>query len=195
MFGSHPYRCSLLVFQASVYQPDGQTRRGIKVRPIFSMEEDSRFNYCFARARAELMTASSDLLTDVRAYDECVGLRAAGKSQGAVKMFCDDVRFFPVIVPANAQQRSQNFISPSTIRDVTSLRADLLSALSGIGFVPFGAKASDPALNAHSTNENLVKAVILGGLWPRVARVNLPQSAIKFDKVSAGSEILLRPSM
>jgi ATP-dependent RNA helicase DHX57 len=82
----------------------------------------------------------------------------------------------------------QNFISPSTVRDITSLRSDLLGALSSIGFVPFRIQASDPSLNAHSTNENLVKAVILGGLWPRVARVSLPSSAIKFDKIQAGSE-------
>lgn len=29
--------------------------------------------------------------------------------------------------------------------------------------------------------------MILGGLWPRVARVHLPQNAIKFDKVSGGT--------
>jgi len=34
---------------------------------------------------------------------------------------------------------------------------------------------------------NIIKAVILGGLWPRVAQVHLPQSAIKFDKVQAGT--------
>ena len=33
----------------------------------------------------------------------------------------------------------------------------------------------------------MVKAVILGGFWPRVARVHLPKSAIKFDKVQAGT--------
>lgn len=29
--------------------------------------------------------------------------------------------------------------------------------------------------------------MVLGGLWPRVARVHLPKSAIKFDRVSAGT--------
>ena len=81
----------------------------------------------------------------------------------------------------------QNFISTSTIRDVTSLRLDFLSALSSLGFVPASSKPSDDALNAHSANTNLVKAVIAGGLWPRVARVQLPKSAIKFDRVQAGT--------
>ena len=42
-------------------------------------------------------------------------------------------------------------------------------------------------LNENSSNTNIIKAVILGGLWPRVAQVHLPQSAIKFDKVQAGT--------
>ena len=81
----------------------------------------------------------------------------------------------------------QNFISPSTIRDITSLRLDFLSSLAQLGFVPPSSKPSDPALNAHAANTNLVKAVILGGLWPRVARVHLPKAAIKFDRVQAGT--------
>lgn len=89
---------------------------------------------------------------------------------------------------------SQNFISVSTVRDITSLRADFLSALAQLGFVP-ASTSSKPspggsgsgALNTNSTNTNLVKAVIVGGLWPRVARVHLPSSAIKFDRVQAGT--------
>ena len=84
-------------------------------------------------------------------------------------------------------QQPQNFINPSTIRDITSLRSDFLSALSSLGFVPASSKPSDDALNTHSGNTNLVKAVIAGGLWPRIARVQLPKSAIKFDRVQAGT--------
>lgn len=32
-----------------------------------------------------------------------------------------------------------------------------------------------------------MKAVLLAGLWPRVARVVLPRGAIKFDRVQAGT--------
>lgn len=82
---------------------------------------------------------------------------------------------------------SQNFLSASTIRDITSLRQDFLSTLSSLGFIPEHSKPTDPALNVNNTNVNLVKAVILGGFWPRVARVHLPKSAIKFDRVQAGT--------
>lgn len=43
------------------------------------------------RARARFSIAGSDLLTDLKAYDECARLRSEGKSQGAIKSFCEDV--------------------------------------------------------------------------------------------------------
>lgn len=39
----------------------------------------------------------------------------------------------------------------------------------------------------NSGNTNLLKSVILGGLYPRLAKVHLPKWAIKFDKVQAGT--------
>ena len=59
--------------------------------------------------------------------------------------------------------------------------------MSSLGFIPEHSKPADPSLNTNSDNINLVKAVILGGFWPRVARVHLPKSAIKFDRVQAGT--------
>lgn len=55
------------------------------------------------------------------------------------------------------------------------------------GFVESSAGFSNPALNTNRDNTNLVKSVILGGLWPQVAEVRLPKSAIKFDQVAAGT--------
>jgi len=81
----------------------------------------------------------------------------------------------------------QNFISPATVREITSLRHDFLSSLSDLGFIPRSATATSRELNANSKNTNIIKAVILGGLWPRVAQVHLPRSAIKCDQVQAGT--------
>jgi ATP-dependent RNA helicase DHX57 len=55
------------------------------------------------------------------------------------------------------------------------------------GFVDSSSGFSNPALNTNKDNANLVKSVILGGLWPQVAEVRLPKSAIKFDQVAAGT--------
>ncbi|KAI0713143.1 P-loop containing nucleoside triphosphate hydrolase protein [Cerioporus squamosus] len=140
----------------------------LSCKPLFLNPIDKREEANQARAR--FATGNSDLLTDTKAYDECARLRTEGKSASAIKAFCE-----------------QNFISISTIRDITSLRLDFLSSLSSLGFVPESSKPTDELLNTNSSNLNLVKAVILGGFWPRVARVHLPQSAIKFDRVQAGT--------
>lgn len=81
----------------------------------------------------------------------------------------------------------QNFISASTVRDITSLRQEFLSTLTSLNLVPPGSTPLTPALNTHSAHTGLVKAVVLAGLWPRVARVALPKGAIKFDRVQAGT--------
>lgn len=81
----------------------------------------------------------------------------------------------------------QNFISLATLREITSLRLDFFCSLSDLGFIPFSSNVDSSVLNTNSNNTNLVTAVILGGLWPRVARVHLPKSAIKFDKVQGGT--------
>ncbi|RDB29375.1 hypothetical protein Hypma_015909 [Hypsizygus marmoreus] len=137
-------------------------------KPLFLSPMDKRNEA--AQARARFTTAGSDLLTDLKAYDDCARLRSEGKSQGAIRSFCED-----------------NFISLTTLRDITTLRNDFILTLADMGFVPLSSTPSTPALNKNSDNTNLVKAVILGGLWPRVARVHLPKSAIKFDKVQAGT--------
>ncbi|KAG8944303.1 hypothetical protein FRC04_002023 [Tulasnella sp. 424] len=118
------------------------------------------------RARQRLAAANSDLLTDVKAYDKCMALRSSGRSEQ--QKFCD-----------------ANFISPNTVREITSLRADFHSALVGLGFVPIDSSPSDPSVNIHMSNENLVKSVVCGGLWPRVAMVSTPKQL--FDKVQAGT--------
>ena len=73
------------------------------------------------------------------------------------------------------------------MRDVATLRQDLFFNLAESGFVDSSAGISNPALNINNGNVNLVKSVILGGLWPQVAEVRLPKSAIKFDQVAAGT--------
>ncbi|KAF9024145.1 P-loop containing nucleoside triphosphate hydrolase protein [Hymenopellis radicata] len=137
-------------------------------KPLFVSPMDKRQEA--SRARAQFSEGTSDLLTDLKAFDTCTRLRAEGKPASFVRQYCEE-----------------NFISPATVREVGGLRQDFLSALANIGFVPQDSKPSTSALNTNSDNENLLKAIILGGLWPRVARVHLPKNAIKFDKVSGGT--------
>ncbi|KZP25382.1 P-loop containing nucleoside triphosphate hydrolase protein [Athelia psychrophila] len=141
---------------------------GLSSKPLFLSPLDKREEASLAKGK--FSTGNSDLLTDLKAYDECARIRSEGGSHGAVRTFCEE-----------------NFISSTTLRDMTSLRLDFINSLSDLGFIPFKSPPSSPTLNTNSNNGNLVKAVVLGGLWSRVARVHLPKSAIKFDRVRGGT--------
>ncbi|KAL0068599.1 putative ATP-dependent RNA helicase ucp12 [Marasmius tenuissimus] len=106
----------------------------------------------------------------MNAFDECMRLEQDRKSRSAVKQFCE-----------------QNFISQTTVREISVLRREFMSPLISIGFLPLDSTPKTVSLNVNSDNLNLIKSIIVGGLWPRVARVHLPKSAIKFDKVQAGT--------
>lgn len=136
------------------------------------------------RARASFYTARSDLLSDAKAFEACLAARKDGNS--ALRHFADEVRLVRSTACPGADEPGpvQNFISPSTFRDVLSLRTDYLSALSSVGFVPLRATASDPAFNENSQNENLLKALVFAGT-ARLVRVKLPKAV--FDKGISGA--------
>jgi ATP-dependent RNA helicase DHX57 len=69
------------------------------------------------------------------------------------------------------------------VRDISSLREDLASALLSAGFTSRHAGAGAGA----GSSSSLLKSIIAAGLYPRIARITLPSSAIKFDKVQAGT--------
>ncbi|THV01418.1 P-loop containing nucleoside triphosphate hydrolase protein [Dendrothele bispora CBS 962.96] len=122
------------------------------------------------QAKNRFVKGNSDLLTDLNAYTECMRLSKEQKSQSSIKHFCDE-----------------NFISLTTVREISMLRREYLDTLISMGFVPFDSEPSSPSLNTNSSNLNLIKSIVLGGLWPRVARVQLPDKKVKFDKVQGGT--------
>ncbi|KAF8312159.1 P-loop containing nucleoside triphosphate hydrolase protein [Cantharellus anzutake] len=138
----------------------------VSSKPLFlsPMDKKEEAN----KARLQFATANSDLLTDVTAYNKCRAFKGQGNTHNAQRRFMEE-----------------NFISASSIRDVTSLRQDFLLALSDIGFIPLNASATSPYLNVNSDNTNLVKGVILGGLWPRATRISMPKAT--FDQVASGT--------
>lgn len=140
------------------------------------------------RARASFYTGKSDLLSDAKAFEACMATRKDGNA--ALRNFTQDVRpLFPLnasldYTDAHVLAISQNFISPSTFRDVLSLRTDYLSALSSVGFVPLRVRPDDAAFNVNSQNENLLKAIVFAGT-ARLVRVKLPKAV--FDKGISGA--------
>ncbi|KAG8901551.1 hypothetical protein FRB99_005214 [Tulasnella sp. 403] len=179
-----------LALQVKVARPDGDVKeflgKAIDPPKVEAMDEawkalldlgavdergriTSLGSYMARYAAARFTTGkvgNSDLLTDLCAYDSFVRLK--GSNAALIRAFADN-----------------NFISTSTVRDVTSLRRDFHSALALTGFVPFSSLPSDPTLNVHNTNEKLIKAIICGGLWPRVVQMASPKQV--FDKVQAGT--------
>jgi len=67
---------------------------------------------------------------------------------------------------------------------VTTLRTDFLSALSQIGFLA-SSQADIAKYSINSGMDNLVKAVIVGGLYPRIARIAMPKA--QFERVQQGA--------
>ncbi|EJT97204.1 P-loop containing nucleoside triphosphate hydrolase protein [Dacryopinax primogenitus] len=131
-------------------------------KPLFNNPMEQRDEAKLARQR--FVTANSDLLTDANAYAKC----RDQKGQSQIRSFCE-----------------ANFISASTVRDITSLRQDFHSTLSDIGFVPFSSSPTSSFLNTNSMNPNLLKSIILAGLWSRVARITLPKAS--FERVQSGT--------
>ncbi|KAG7099683.1 hypothetical protein E1B28_001507 [Marasmius oreades] len=137
-------------------------------KPLFISPMEKREEA--AQARSRFSTGNSDLLTDMHAFNECMRLEREGKPRSAIKQFCEE-----------------NFISQTTLGEISMLRREFLGPLTSIGFIPLDSTPSTASLNINSDNLNLIKSIVVGGLWPRIARVHLPKSAIKFDKVQAGT--------
>ncbi|KAG8925227.1 hypothetical protein FRC02_009818 [Tulasnella sp. 418] len=136
----------------------------VSSKPLFSAPTERRDD--MSQARKRFATGNSDLLTDLNAYDRCTTQRSGGNA--SLRKFCEE-----------------NFISLSTLRDISSLRQEFFGALASIGFVPIASKSNAPQHNVNSSNVNLLKSIILGGLWPRVSVMAIPKAI--FDKVQAGT--------
>lgn len=101
------------------------------------------------RAREKFAWARSDILLNLKAYNAASQVKGAA----AVRSFCEE-----------------NFISWTTLRDIGSLRQDFINALAELGYL--NPKNMDE-LNINSGNENLLKAIFTGGMYPHVSRFGI----------------------
>ncbi|KZV88008.1 P-loop containing nucleoside triphosphate hydrolase protein [Exidia glandulosa HHB12029] len=134
-------------------------------KPLFLNPVDKRKEA--GSARQKFLTANSDLLTLVAAYEAAADEVAAGGMRNARDFFED------------------NFISHTAFREIASLREDFWQCLVDIGFAPRHADPDDRAFNANSDNQNVVKAIIAAGLWPRICRVKTPRA--QFQQTQGGT--------
>lgn len=122
---------------------------------------------CKSSARDKFLTANSDLLTYVTAFEAADSEVKTGGMRLARDFFED------------------SFISHTAYREVASLREDFWQCLVDIGFAPRRASPIDPAYNINSENENVVKSIVAAGLWPRVAKVVPPKT--QFQQTQGGT--------
>lgn len=88
-----------------------------------------------------------------------------------------------------------NFLSENTLKLLSDMKRQFADLLRDIGFVPSN-NPKDPAVNIHSDNLGLVKAVICAGLYPNVAKIEkVPRTAFKTPvlSLSDGKRIAVHP--
>ena len=89
---------------------------------------------------------------------------------------------FPPLYRTFPDTRAQNYISATTIRDIKVLRSEFRSALQSAGLV-----SSAPNADTRKPEPELLKALLLAALYPRVARIALPRNAVKHTRVAGGA--------
>ena len=87
-------------------------------------------------------------------------------------------------LPNIPDTHAQNYISATTIRDIKVLRSEFRSALQSAGLV---SSAPNADTRKPEPEPELLKALLLAALYPRVARIALPPNAVKYARVAGGA--------
>ena len=141
------------------------TVRSPFVSPQAKREEAKAARATFAKG------GHGDLIVDMRAYDHYLAHRKAMPTRD-LRRWCED-----------------NFLSMTTLNDITSNRSQYLSTLKEIGFLPAGVGTRLLAtMNANNSSEALLRALIAGAFNPQVARIQFPET--KFAATSTGAMAL-----
>jgi ATP-dependent RNA helicase DHX57 len=121
-------------------------------------------------ARSTFPTDHGDLLLDLSAFDEWSEI-SRSSSFRSVREWC-----------------SEKFLSPSTLRDISSTRSQLLTSLKDASILPLDYGRPDDTfklLNRDNSNQALLRALIAGALNPQIARIEFPDK--KFFASMAGA--------
>ena len=119
-------------------------------------------------ARTSFAPNQGDLLCDLHAFEEYSSLKLSSPYRN-LKAWCD-----------------QNFLSAQILNDIASNRSQYLSSLQETGFLP---SPYDPtthhSLNAHNSNQALIRALIAAAFNPQLARIEFPDK--KFAPSMSGA--------
>ncbi|KAF2113000.1 P-loop containing nucleoside triphosphate hydrolase protein [Lophiotrema nucula] len=135
-------------------------------------ERDQDTRNEFDRLRSSFSQNQGDLLVDLRAYEQWSALRNKGSSSRDLRFWCQD-----------------NRLSQQTLFDISSNRAQYLSSLKEISFIPTSYRSSDQTLqspyNRQNSNDALIRALIAASFTPQIARIQMPDK--KFAAGIAGA--------
>ncbi|SCU94473.1 LAME_0F07580g1_1 [Lachancea meyersii CBS 8951] len=107
---------------------------------------------------------------------------------GDLLAYLEVVRQYLAIEDAASRRKfmSQNYLSYNKMREIVSSRAQLLSILSDVGFLPSNCNLGKiEYLNRNANNLEIIKAILTGAFYPQVARVQLPDQ--KFVSTGSGA--------
>ena len=108
-------------------------------------------------ARAAFASGSGDLLCGLRAFEAWSNINRSSGYRVA-RSWCEE-----------------QFLSSQTLNDIANNRNQYLSSLIDIGYLPSSYRSSaDSPLNAHSSNDALIRALVAGAFNPQLARIELP---------------------
>ncbi|KAK0535820.1 putative ATP-dependent RNA helicase ucp12 [Tilletia horrida] len=180
----------LLVFGAlfGVLGPMLSVAAIMSSKPLFV--SPTRDNDAIAKARKSFAVGNSDLLTDAYAFNAWLKMRASRKSHAEVRDWCE-----------------ANNMSQATLRDIFSLRFELLGNLQDLGFArryeansvlplpSLGHPSADDLeqlqqADCNALNLNMLRAVLAAALWPSIVRIQTPAPLFK---ESAGGALLRDP--
>jgi ATP-dependent RNA helicase DHX57 len=135
-------------------------------------ERDQDTRNEFNRLRASFSRNQGDLLVDLRAYEQWSALRSKGATTRDLRFWCQD-----------------NSLSSQTMFDITSNRAQYLSSLKEISFIPTSYSSANTSTHGMYTKQNandaLIRALIAASFSPQIARIQLPDK--KFAAGIAGA--------
>ncbi|KAF1815720.1 P-loop containing nucleoside triphosphate hydrolase protein [Eremomyces bilateralis CBS 781.70] len=122
-------------------------------------------------ARASFGGNQGDLIADLRAFESYSSMREKGISPRDIRAWS-----------------GEKFISMQTLNDISSTRAQYLTSLKEIGFLPLRYTSNSPdarSLNGNSSSTSLIRALIAGSLHPQSSRISFPDK--KFIAGAAGA--------
>ncbi|KAE8228904.1 hypothetical protein CF326_g6143 [Tilletia indica] len=169
----------LLVFGAlfGVLGPMLSVAAIMSSKPLFV--SPNRDNDAIASVRKSFAIGNSDLLTDAYAFNAWLKMRASKKSNAELRDWCE-----------------ANNLSQATMRDIHSLRFELLGNLQDLGFarryecnsvLPLPSVGTSrpedleqlQSPDCNALNLNMLRAVLAAALWPSVVRIQTPPPLFK----------------